>query len=136
MLAQAQEVQGPAGAFKLIAAEIDAAAAPTMERLREVADWLRDKLGVPSVLLLGSNVDGRPQFLATVSPPLVAAGIAASALVREVARVSGGRGGGRPELAQGGGGDPAKLREALAAGAAAVRAQVVQTRAQTTPSHA
>ncbi|MDQ3702079.1 MAG: alanine--tRNA ligase, partial [Chloroflexota bacterium] len=51
VLGRAQEVAGPGGWFKLLAVELDATSAPTPERLREVADWLRDKVGGPSVLL-------------------------------------------------------------------------------------
>jgi alanyl-tRNA synthetase len=94
-----------------------------MERLREVADWLRDKLGAPSVLLLGSVVDSRPQLLAMVSPALTQRGLDARRLFDEVAQAMGGRGGGRPELAQGGGGDPAKLPQALERGRQAVLSQ-------------
>jgi alanyl-tRNA synthetase len=116
LLEQAEEIQHPDGAYRVVAAQVDASAAPTMERLREVSDWLRDKLGGPSVLLLSSVTDGRPQFLAMVSPPLTRRGLHAGKLIAEVAQEAGGRAGGRPEMAQGGGGDPAKLDAALARG--------------------
>jgi alanyl-tRNA synthetase len=124
LLGEAEEVVTPDGAFRLLAAQVDPASAPTMERLREVADWLRDKLGGSSVLLLATVPDGRPQLLATVSKDLTARGLHAGKLLREVADAIGGRGGGnRPELAQGGGGDPAKLPQGLARGREAARAQ-------------
>jgi alanyl-tRNA synthetase len=124
LLGAAQSVPGSNGsAFKLLTAQVDPASAPNMERLREVADWLRDKLGAPSVLLLGSVVDSRPQLLAMVSPALTQRGLDARKLFNEVAQAMGGRGGGRPELAQGGGGDPAKLPQALERGRQAVLSQ-------------
>jgi alanyl-tRNA synthetase len=113
VLEGATSVQTPRGTVKVMAAEVDPAVAPTMERLREAADWLRDKAGAPAVLLLGSTVDSRPQFLVMVAPQLVARGLHAGKLISEVAQRTGGRGGGRPELAQGGGGDPARLKAAL-----------------------
>ncbi|HEV2125760.1 MAG TPA: DHHA1 domain-containing protein, partial [Chloroflexota bacterium] len=113
LLQQAEEVQHSDGAYQVLAAQVDASAAPTIERLREIADWLRDKIGGPSVLMLASVVDSRPQYLVMVSPALTPRGLHAGKLLNEVAQAAGGRGGGRPELAQGGGGDPAKLAGAL-----------------------
>jgi alanyl-tRNA synthetase len=123
LLGQAAEVDGPGGPFRLLAVEVDSAAAPTMERLREVADWLRDKLGGPSVLLLASVPNGGPQLLATVSKSLTGQGLHAGQLLREVADAIGGRAGGRPDMAQGGGGDRQKLPQALERGRQAARAQ-------------
>jgi alanyl-tRNA synthetase len=124
LLGRARDVAGPAGSFKLLALEVDAGIAPTPERLREVADWLRDKLGGPSVLLLGARIDGQVRLLATVSRELVERGLQAGKLLHEVAQTMGGRAGGRPEMAQGGGGDPAKLTAALERGASLAAAQV------------
>ncbi|HEU5318273.1 MAG TPA: alanine--tRNA ligase [Chloroflexota bacterium] len=108
-LEQAAEGSG----FKVVAAALDPATAPTMERLREASDWVRDKLGAPAVIALGSVVDGRPQLLVSVSPDLTKRGLHAGKLLNEVNQEMGSRGGGRPELAQGGGGDPAKLAAGL-----------------------
>jgi alanyl-tRNA synthetase len=124
VLAAAEDVGAGDGAFALVAAEVDAASAPTMERLRELADWLRDKLARPSVVLLASSAGGRPQLLAAVSKELTHRGLHAGQLLHEVALAAGGRAGGRPELAQGGGGDPQKLAAALARGRRAAIAQV------------
>jgi alanyl-tRNA synthetase len=124
LLNAAQDVSAKNGAtFKLLAAAVDSEIAPTMERLREVGDWLRDKLGGSSVLLLGTVVDHRPQLLTVVSPTLTPLGLHAGKLLNEAAQAMGGGGGGRPELAQGGGGDPAKLAEALERGRQAALAQ-------------
>ena len=83
-----------------------------LEILREMADFLRDKLK-SIVLVLGSVDEDRPVFLAAVTPDLIAKGYDAGKIVREVAKVTGGGGGGRPNLAQAGGKDKSKLDEAL-----------------------
>ena len=83
-----------------------------LEILREMADFLRDKLK-SIVLVLGSVDEERPVFLAAVTPDLIAKGYDAGKIVREVAKVTGGGGGGRPNLAQAGGKDKSKLDEAL-----------------------
>ena len=112
-LAEVLERAAGADGYKVIAAQLDAEMAPTIERLREAADWLRDKLGGPSAIVLASVAEGRPQLLATVSPDLVKRGVHAGKLLNEVNQEVGSRGGGRPEMAQGGGGDPSKLAAGL-----------------------
>ena len=80
--------------------------------LRSVMDTLRDRL--PSgVIVLGSAVDGKVSLVAAVSKDLMKR-FPAGRLVQEVAKVVGGGGGGRPDLAQAGGKDPSKLDDALA----------------------
>jgi alanyl-tRNA synthetase len=124
VLGAAETVASPGGDFRLLAARVDPASAPTKERLREAADWLRDKLGGPSVLLLAAVPDGRPLLLATVSRDLTGQGLHAGKLLREVAQaMHGGGGGNRPELAEGGGGDPALLDVGLEQGRRAARVQ-------------
>ncbi len=97
------------GGTKVLAAQVEA---PGMETLREMTDWLRDKLG-SAVIVLGAIMGGKPGFVAAVTPDLVERGLNADALVREVAAVVGGGGGGRPTLAQAGGTEPQRLGEAL-----------------------
>ena len=81
--------------------------------LRAVVDTLRDQ--VPSgIILLGSAVDGKVSLVAAVSKDVMKR-FPAGRLVQEIAKIVGGGGGGRPDLAQAGGKDPAKLDEALAA---------------------
>ena len=60
-------------------------------------------------------------LLAFVTDDMISRGVRADAVVREVAAVVGGRGGGRPHMAQAGVEDPERLEEALVAGASAVR---------------
>ncbi|MGC8838445.1 MAG: DHHA1 domain-containing protein, partial [Anaerolineae bacterium] len=83
------------------------------ETLREMADWFRDRLG-SAVVVLGAVMDGRPALVAAVTPDLVKRGLHAGDLVKKVAEVVGGGGGGRPTLAEAGGRDPERLPEALA----------------------
>jgi alanyl-tRNA synthetase len=84
--------------------------------LREFADRLRDKAGDAAVLL-GAEIDGKVALLAAVSKSVIKKGAKAGDCVRETAKIVGGGGGGRPDMAEAGGKDPDKLPEALAAGA-------------------
>ena len=84
-----------------------------LEMLREMTDLLRERLK-SVVIVLGTISEGKPVFLSAVTPDLVAKGYHAGKIVKEVARVAGGDGGGKASLAQGGGRDTAKLDEALA----------------------
>ena len=81
--------------------------------LRELADKLRDKLG-RGVVALGAEQDGKAILLVAVTKDLTAK-VKAGDLVKEGAKHVGGSGGGKPELAQAGGPDAARLDEALAA---------------------
>jgi alanyl-tRNA synthetase len=98
---------GPAA---VLAAQVDVEDAA---RLRELGDYLRDKLG-SGVVVLGAAVGDKPQLLAMVTPDLVSQGFHAGNLVKSLAAIVGGGGGGRPDMAQAGGKDVAKLPEALA----------------------
>jgi len=86
--------------------------ATSPETLREMGDWLRDHLK-SAVVVLGTVVGGRPSFLAVITPDLTARGLHAGDLVKKVAQVTGGGGGGRPEMAQAGGVEAARLDDAL-----------------------
>ena len=102
----AQDVDGVA----VLASEVTAS---SMEALRGAADSLRGRIE-SGVIVLGSVIDGKPAFVATVSKDLTAEGYHAGNIIREVAKVAGGGGGGRPDMAQAGGKDASKLAEALA----------------------
>lgn len=85
--------------------------APSMDALRHLGDTVRSQLG-SGVAVLGAIIDGRPAFLAIVTKDLTSK-VHAGELVKRVAAVAGGSGGGRPDLGQGGGRDAQKLDEAL-----------------------
>jgi alanyl-tRNA synthetase len=82
------------------------------EVLREMSDVLREQLK-SGVIVLGTVYQDRPAFLAAVTPDLVAKGYNAGEIVKKVANVTGGGGGGKATLAQAGGKDKDKLDEAL-----------------------
>lgn len=106
VLEQVQHVNG----VNVVTAQVEV---PSMDTLREMTDWVRDRLG-SAVVVLGAVIDGKPGIVAAVTPDLVNAGLKADMLVREVAQVVGGGGGGRPTLAQAGGKDAHRMGEALA----------------------
>jgi alanyl-tRNA synthetase len=83
-----------------------------MPILREVGDILRDRLG-SAVVVLATVHEGKPSFLAMVTPDLVARGINAGDIINQVAKVAGGGGGGKATMAQAGGRDASKVDEAL-----------------------
>lgn len=83
-----------------------------MDGLRNMADELKQKLG-SVVIVLAAPADGKVNIVAAVTGDLVAKGIHAGQLAKEVATYCGGGGGGRPDMAQAGGKDPAKVEDAL-----------------------
>ncbi|NQT05023.1 MAG: alanine--tRNA ligase, partial [Dehalococcoidia bacterium] len=105
LLGQVEEING----IKVLVARVPSS---RIEILREMADFIRDKLK-SVILVLGTISEERPVFLAAVTPDLVSRGYDAGKIVREVAKVAGGGGGGKPNLAQAGGKHKEKLDEAL-----------------------
>lgn len=81
--------------------------------LRELAEQLRDKLG-NAIVLVGSVAEDKAQLVLTVSKELTGK-YKAGVLIGPVAAIVGGKGGGRPDMAQAGGTEHARLDEALAA---------------------
>ncbi|HNI08195.1 MAG TPA: alanine--tRNA ligase, partial [Thiobacillaceae bacterium] len=104
LLAQAIEISG----IKVLAATIEGADA---KALREMADKMRDKLK-SCALVLGSAVDGKAALIAAVTADLTGK-VKAGELVNFVAGQVGGKGGGKPDMAQAGGSEPDKLPAAL-----------------------
>ena len=88
--------------------------------MREMGDFLRDKLS-SCVVTLGGLSEGSPILVTMVTSDLVERGLNAGSIARDAAKLMGGGGGGRPEMAQAGGRQPEKLDEALAAVAGLVR---------------
>ena len=82
------------------------------ETLRQMCDRFRQKFS-SGVVVLGSAVEGHPVLIAAVTDDLIKRGILASEIVKTIAQVVGGSGGGRPNLAQAGGKDPTRLQEAI-----------------------
>ena len=94
--------------------------ANSADGMREMGDFLRDKLS-SCVITLGGLSEGSPILVAMVTRDLVERGLNAGAIARDAAKLMGGGGGGRPEMAQAGGRQPEKLDEALGAVAGLVR---------------
>ncbi len=91
--------------------------------MREMGDFLRDKLR-SAVVVLGTLGEGGPILVAMATPDLVERGINSGSLARDAAKLMGGGGGGRPDMAQAGGRQPEKLDDALASVPALVRAEL------------
>jgi len=105
MAAEAQTI----GGVKVVAAIVDGADAAA---LRNAVDQLKSKLGTAVIVLGATDPDGKVTLIAGVTAD-VTGKVKAGELVNFVAQQVGGKGGGRPDLAQAGGTDAAKLAEAL-----------------------
>jgi alanyl-tRNA synthetase len=104
LVAQAQDING----VKVLAAKLDGADAAT---LRETLDKLKDKLK-SAVIVLAATGDGKVSLIAGVTADQTAK-VKAGELVNFVAQQIGGKGGGRPDMAQAGGTQPENLAKAL-----------------------
>ncbi|KDR94178.1 alanyl-tRNA synthetase [Peptoclostridium litorale DSM 5388] len=94
-----------------------------MDSLRDSADKLRDKMG--SAVIVLANIDGdKVNFVCAATKDLMAKGVHAGNIVKEVAKMTGGGGGGRPDMAQAGGKDPSKVDEALSKVADIIKSQL------------
>ena len=102
---QAVEVDG----IRLLAVEVEDT---DMGALRVLGDAIRNRLG-PSAFVLGSRHGGKAQLVAMASDEAVDRGIRAVEVIRKVAPIVGGGGGGHERMAQAGGKDPGRMREAL-----------------------
>jgi len=105
VLSQAQDIDG----VKLLTARMDDL---DMNGLRNMGDKLKDKLSC-GVVVLASGKDGKVNFVVMVTKKAVAKGIHAGKLISQVAKVAGGGGGGRPNMAQAGGKDGTMIDLAL-----------------------
>jgi alanyl-tRNA synthetase len=85
----------------------------SVDEMKALGDVLRQRLG-SGVAVLASTEGDKPMLVAVVTDDLIQRGVRADAVVREVAAVVGGKGGGKPHMAQAGVGDPSRLQEALA----------------------
>ena len=113
LAAQAEDVNG----IKWLAASL---AGVPVEALRQITDQIKAKLSSVAVLLASTDQD-KVSWVAAVTDDLVKAGVSAGALVALVSEITEGKGGGRPNLAQGGGKRPDKAAEAIAQAKAALR---------------
>ena len=109
VMSQVQEIKG----VKLLAVSLDDV---DMNGLRDLGDQLKEKLG-EGVVVLASVAGGKVSLLTMVTEEAQKAGAHAGNLVKGMAALVGGGGGGRPNMAQAGGKNPDKVPEALKAAA-------------------
>ena len=94
-----------------------------MNTLKETADTLRDKVG-SGVVVLSNVADNKVNFVVTATQDVIEKGIHSGNIVREVAKIANGKGGGRPNMAQAGATDVSKVDEALSYASEVVKSQV------------
>ena len=94
--------------------------ASNSDSMREISDWLRDKMG-SGIVVLGAVINDRPTISVGITRDLVDGGADARDYARDLGRIIGGGGGGRPDMAQAGGRNADKLDEAIAGAADIVR---------------
>jgi len=116
VLDQVKEVKG----VKLLAAEVDGV---DMNGLRDLGDQLKEKLGDGVVVLASAN-DGKVSLMATATDGAMKKGAHAGNLVKGIAGCVGGGGGGRPNMAQAGGKNPAGIKDALEKAAEVLEGQI------------
>ncbi|MCI8320765.1 MAG: alanine--tRNA ligase [Lachnospiraceae bacterium] len=106
VMSQVVEVKG----MKLLAAKVDGV---DMNGLRDLGDKLKDKLG-EGVIMLASSAQGRVNLMTMATKEAVEKGAHAGNLIKEIAALVGGGGGGRPNMAQAGGKNPEGIDAAVA----------------------
>ncbi len=106
MLAGVKEIRG----IKLLTAQIDGI---SVDELKTMADSAKADLD-KGVVVFATNTDGKITFVAMATKDAVADGVHCGNIIREITAICGGRGGGKPDMAQGGGTDATKIDDALA----------------------
>lgn len=113
---KAKEIKG----FKVVTARFDAL---DMDGLRNSCDNIRNKMG-SGVVVLASSFGGKVSFVAAATKDAVGKGVHSGNIVREVAKVTGGGGGGRPDMAQAGGKEESRINEALEMAYSVIESQI------------
>lgn len=116
VLAKAADIKG----IKAVTARFDQL---DMDALRNTCETLRSKLGT-GVVVVASAFGGKVSFVAMASKDAVEHGVHCGNIIREAAKAAGGGGGGRPDMAQAGGRDAAKIDDALKCALEAIKVQV------------
>lgn len=107
MLASVKKV----GEIELVMGQLDGESA---DNLKTMADTIKDKLE-KGVIVLASNTDDKITFVAMASKAAVKLGVHCGNIIKNITSICGGRGGGKPDMAQGGGKEASKIDDALAA---------------------
>lgn len=108
------EIMGTASEIEGISVVTGRVEVPEISILRNLADSVRSKLN-SGVGVLGMELEGKAVLLCVVTDDLVKAGWKAGTIINDVAAITGGKGGGKPHMAQAGGPDADKLEDALKA---------------------
>lgn len=116
VLNKAVEVKG----IKVVSARFDQL---DMDGMRNTSDMIKNKIG-SGVVVLGSSFGDKVSFVVTATKDVLDRGIHSGNIIREVAKTAGGGGGGRPDMAQAGGKDVAKINEALQFALKVIEAQI------------
>lgn len=116
IIAKAADVKG----VKVITARFDTL---DMEGLRNTGDMLKNKIG-SGVIVLGSGYGDKVSFVVTATKDVMSKGIHSGNIIKEVAKIAGGGGGGRPDMAQAGGKDVSKIDEALKSAIGVIELQI------------
>ncbi|MFM8828198.1 MAG: alanine--tRNA ligase [Actinomycetota bacterium] len=95
---------------RVLAAEVEAA---EMDELLQITDRVKQAVGPGAAVVLGAVADGKALLVANFDDAAQAAGLSAADVMREVAPVVGGGGGGKPGMARAGGKDPSRMAEAI-----------------------
>ena len=104
LLANSREISG----VKVLAVKVDM---PDPKGLRELADTLKERIG-SGIIVLACETEGKAHLLVAVTKDLTSR-FKAGDIIKELAPIVGGSGGGKPELAQAGGSQPARIAEVL-----------------------
>ena len=116
VISKAAEIKG----VRVVTARFDTL---DMDGLRNTGDMLKNKIG-SGVVVLGSAYGDKVSFIVTATRDVMDKGIHSGNIIKEVARIAGGGGGGRPDMAQAGGKDAAKIDDALKAAVPVIEAQI------------
>lgn len=116
VMSQVVEVKG----VKVLATKVNDV---DMNGLRNLGDQLKDKLG-EGVILLASTTEGKVNLIAMATVKAMAKGAHAGNLIKEISAIVGGGGGGRPNMAQAGGKNPAGIDEAVTRAVSVVESQI------------
>ena len=116
------EGAGEEGGIRIVAAVVDGVDA---DSLLQVSDRVKARIA-PGVVVLGSSTDGKVHLVASVDSRAVERGISAVELIKQIAPIVGGGGGGRDTMARAGGRDPDKLGAAVEAAESTIRDRLRQ----------
>lgn len=98
------------GEINLLTAQVDGMG---IDEMKTMADKIKAEIPC-SVAVMAANTDGKITFVAMASKDAVKLGVHCGNIIKEVTAAAGGRGGGKPDMAQGGGTDASKIDDALA----------------------